>query len=254
MVLDQPKTTYEAIGRAVIVRIINSSKEQDSLVRAIAEKVGYSIIEGQLSAGDDLNTVDLSKQFNSSRTPVREALLMLEKEGLVEIPPRRRPRVKELSIEEVHDIYEVRTNLYGLVAKIIVERSSNEEINTLEPLRIQMTEAANKGDLEAYFWANVAFQDAEIDICGNRELKRILDSLMLRMLKLRYTSLNRPGRLEQSLADHERLIRAYKERDASLAVALKRGIVQRGLAALENSGWAGLKHQDTISQDPKNKS
>jgi DNA-binding GntR family transcriptional regulator len=238
--------SYNVIGRAVLARIINSSNQQDSLVRGIAEQVGYAIIEGQLAAGTDLNSVDLSHQFNTSRTPVREALLLLEKEGLVEIPPRRRARVRELSIEEVRDIYEVRANLYGLVAELIVARASDEAIGTLEPYKDQMVAAARVGDLEAYFWANVAFQDAEIDICGNRQVKRTLDSLMLRMLKLRYLSLTHPGRLEQSLADHERLIRAYHERDAALAVALKKGIVQRGLAMLERSGWAGLKPRSQV--------
>jgi DNA-binding GntR family transcriptional regulator len=243
------KTKFGSNGLAVLSRIINSDNQQDSLVRTIAEQVGFSIIEGHFAPGDDLNSVDLSKKFNTSRTPVREALLLLEKEGLVEIPPRRRPRVREISIEEVRGIYAVRTNLYGLVGELIVSQASDEEILTLEPYRDQMSAAARTGDLDAYFWANVSFQDAEIIICGNREVKRCLDSLMLRMLKLRYQSLTQPGRLAQSLADHERLIRAYLERDASLAVALKRGIVQRGLVALEHSGWAGLKHMDQLVED-----
>ena len=239
---NNPNSNFELYGREVLARIINTSNHQDSIVRVISEKLGYSIIEGQLLPGDDLNTVELSRQFNCSRTPVREALLLLEKEGLVEIPERRRPRVRELSIEEVRDIYEVRTNLFGLVAELIVARASTESIKSLELYKNQMENAAQENDLETYFWANVAFQDAEVEICGNIQLKKSLDSMMLRMLKLRYNSLTRPGRLMQSLADHERLIRAYLERDAALAIALNRGIVQRGLTTLEKSGWAGLRH------------
>lgn len=239
-------------GHAVLARILDRSNQQDSLVRSIAEQVGYAIIEGQLKPGDDVNSVDLSRQFNTSRTPVREALLWLEKEGLVEIPPRRRPHVTRLGFKEVRDIYEVRGNLYGLVAELIVERASDADILRLEPFKNQMAASCQSGNLEEYFWANVSFQDMETEICGNEQVRRILDSLMLRMLKLRYSSLNLPGRLQQSLQDHERLLRAYIERDAPLAVALKRGIVRRGLAAIERTltaanleaGQAGAAEND----------
>lgn len=236
-------STLDSAGHAVLARILDRSNQQNSLVREIAEQVGHAIIEGQLQPGADLNSVELSRQFNTSRTPVREALLWLEKEGLVEIPPRRRPRVAQLSLKEVRDIYEVRANLYALVAELIVTRASDEDIFSLEPYKERMAEACRRGDLDAYFWANVAFQDAETEICGNEQVRRILDSLMLWMLKLRYTSLQHPGRLEQSLADHERLLRAYIERDAPLAIALKKGIVLRGFAAIEHSGWTGLDSQ-----------
>lgn len=236
---EQPVSSFDSAGRAILSRFLNRGFQQDSLVSSIAEQVGYAIIEGKLAPGDDLNSVDLAKQFNSSRTPVREALLLLEKEGLIEISPRRRPRIIQLSIEDVRDIYEVRANLYGLVAELVVRKATDKQIRSLEPMKDQMAAACQSADLEAYFWANVAFQDIEIEMCGNDQVKRILDSLMLRMLKLRYLSLTMPGRLGQSLADHERLIRAYLERDAPLAKALKRGIVLRGLAVIEKSGWTG---------------
>jgi len=229
------RTTFELYGRSVISKILNHSNQRDSLVQYIAESIGYSIIEGKLTPKDDLNSVDLARQFHCSRTPIREALILLEKEGLIEIPPRRRPLVHEIDLKECQDIYEVRTNLYGLVAELIVANATDNQILNLEPYEAKMVESVKKDDLDAYFWANVAFQDFEIDICGNREVRKILDTLMLRMLKLRFMSLNRPGRIEQSLADHSRLLRAYLERDIALAVALKRGIVQRGLNAIKQN-------------------
>jgi DNA-binding GntR family transcriptional regulator len=231
-----------ADGHQVLTRILNRAIPQDSLVRSICEQVGYAIIEGHLKPGDIFNSVDLSHQFNTSRTPVREALLWLEKEGLVEILPRRRPRVARFGLKEIREIYEVRANLYGLVAELIVLHAGDAEIAKLEPYKEQMSYACQNGDLENYFWSNVVFQDMETEICGNKLVRNILDSLMLRMLKLRYSALTPPGRLEQSLQDHERLYRAYLERDAPLAVALKRGIVLRGLGVIEKRG--GEEGQD----------
>ena len=235
-----PADAVKTVGHSILARILNTAEQSDSLVINIAEEIGSAIIEGRLNPGADLNSVDLAERFKTSRTPVREAMMLLQKEGLVEILPRRRPRVSKLSIKEVREIYQVRANLYGLVAELIVTQATDEAIQSLQPFLDQMAMAAEKEDLDAYFWPNVAFQDTETTICGNQQVKRILDSLMLRMLQLRYLSLSTPGRLKQSLEDHERLLRAYKERDAALAVAIKRGIVMRGLANIEKSGWVEL--------------
>lgn len=224
----------------ILNRILSRSSHKNSLVMSIAEQVGLAIIDGHLLPGDDLNSVDLSNQYNTSRTPVREALLLLQKEGLVEIPPRRRPRVAHLSIKEVRDIYQVRANLYGLVAELIVSSATDEDIHSLKEFLEPMNSAMLANDLDTYFWLNVDFQNRETEICGNEHVKRILESLMLRMLQLRYLSLSLPGRIQQSFSDHQSLYRAYQERNASLAVALKRGIVLRGLANIEKVGWTGL--------------
>ncbi len=231
--------TQAMTGSAILNRILNRAGESDSLVGRIAESVGLAIIEGRFAPGADLNSVDLSAQFSTSRTPVREALMLLEKEGLVEIPPRRRPRVAPLSIEAVREIYQVRASLYALVAELIVPRATDSELGTLKPHLEQMEGAARTGDFDRFFWANVAFRDAETVLCGNSQVRRMLDSLMLRTLQLRRLSLSLPGRVEQSLADHQRLLRAYYDRDLALAVALKRAIVLGGLTAIERSGWTG---------------
>lgn len=226
-----------ASGRVILARILNRSDGRDSLVGSIAEWIGHAIIEGRLAPGDDLNSVDLATRFDTSRTPVREALMLLEMEGLVEIPPRRRPRVARLSIGGVREIYQVRASLYALVAELIVATASDEAIDSLQTHLDQMAAALQAGSLDGFFWPNVAFRDAETVICGNGTVRRMLDSLMLRTLQLRHISLSLPGRMEQSLDDHRRLLRAYKDRDAGLAMALKRAIVFGGLAAIERSGW-----------------
>ncbi|HKS70467.1 MAG TPA: GntR family transcriptional regulator, partial [Ktedonobacterales bacterium] len=73
----------------IFADVLERTAGRDSLVGKIAEWIGSAIIEGRLRPGDDLNSVALSHRFQTSRTPVREALMILEKEGLVTIPPRR---------------------------------------------------------------------------------------------------------------------------------------------------------------------
>jgi len=233
----------ETKNHTMIARILERSAHPDSLVGSIAEWVGSAIIEGRLHPGDDLNSHDLSKQFNTSRTPVREALLLLEKEGLVTIPPRRRPYVTGISLAEVREIYQVRANLLMLVSELIVATASDEAITSLKAYLPPMQAAAAAHDIDAYFWANTALRDAEITICGNAQVKRILDSLGLRTMQLRHLSLSQPDRLEQSLLNRQLQVKAYEERDAQLAMALTRSTVFGALAAIERSGWTGFQQK-----------
>src|SRR6478736_6265295 len=93
--------------------------------------VARGIIEGRLQPGDDLNSVDLAKRFHVSRTPVREALFVLDREGLVDWSPRRRPRVSALSLTDAREIYELRALLYGQVSLAIVASASDDDIESL---------------------------------------------------------------------------------------------------------------------------
>jgi DNA-binding GntR family transcriptional regulator len=101
--------------------------------------------------------------------------------------------------------------------------------------------AARRSDVDAYFWRNVELRQAEAEVSGNRQLARMLGSLGLRTLQLRRLSLTFPGRLARSAADHERLLTAYADRDAALAVAITKSIIMAGYRAIEASGWSGLE-------------
>jgi len=226
-------------GHLEILRVLGRSENADSVVDQILVAVGTAIVEARLRPGDDLNSVELARTFQSSRTPVREALLTLESEGLVEIAAHRRPRVRRLSLDEVREIYELRATLYALVSRRIVEIANDSDIALLRESQRQLELAVGEGDVDRYFWQNVAFRNNEAAVAGNTTVRRVLDSVGVRTLQLRHLSLSLPGRIQTSVADHERLTRAYEEREADLAAALTQSIVYRGLKAIERSGWTG---------------
>jgi DNA-binding GntR family transcriptional regulator len=226
-------------GHLEILRVLGRSVSADSVVDQILVAIGTAIVEARLRPGDDLNSVELARTFQSSRTPVREALLTLEREGLVEIAAHRRPRVRRLLLAEVREIYELRATLYALVSKRIVENATESDMAILRESQRQLERAADADDLDRYFWLNVGFRNNEAVIAGNRAVRRVLDSVGVRTLQLRHLSLSRPGRLRTSVADHARLLRAYEERAPDLAAALTQSIERRGLRAIEESGWTG---------------
>lgn len=218
---------------AIIRRVLSRSDEGPSLVLDIACTIGAEILVGHLPPGSDLNSVELARRFSTSRTPVREALVMLEKEGLVEIPPRRRPRVADHSREEIREIYRVRAAMLGLVASEASEHASAEEIAELRIIVTAMEQAAATGDRDGYYWGNVRFHERFGELAKNRTLLRLLDSLVLRSLRFRRVTLAKPDRVRRSIADHSRLVAALEDRDPALAQALASANVLGALRSLE---------------------
>ena len=227
-----PATNRERF-RSIIRRVLSRGDGHDSLVIDIACTIGAEILDGALAPRSDLNSVDLARRFETSRTPVREALVMLEKEGLVEIPPRRRPRVADHSREEIREIYRVRAAMLGLCASEAAEHAKAEELAELHAIVDAMQRAADCGDRDGYFWGNVRFHERFAELARNRTLLRQLDSLVLRSLRFRRRTLSNPARVRRSIADHSRLVVALEDRDAALASALASANVLGALRSLE---------------------
>lgn len=221
-----------------MAQLFSFDENDDSLVGSIAAWVGRAIIEGDLPPGADLNSVDLAKRFNTSRTPVREALLRLEKEGLVAIPPRRRPVVATISLHEARDVFQIRANLLALAAELSALNASEEDLERLRASQIAHRTARERQDVDEAFWTTVRFEDTVIDICGNIALKRTLAPLRLRTLRFWHVLLLENIR-SQNMSDVERLVRAICDREPRLAAELYRSLILRTLRRLENKDWSG---------------
>ena len=231
----QPQAASPSVEFA---RVLKLAERRETVVVQVATWVGLGIIEGRLLPGQDLNSVELSHRFGCSRTPVREALMLLEQEGLVEIQARRRPRVAAFTPERVREIYHVRQHLMALVGQLAVERVSGEDLADLRRRLSEMEDDVNADDVDSYFWKNVALQERLTEIAGNRTLKGILDSLALRVLTLRHASLAQPGHIRSSLADQRRIFEALEQRDGEMTAMLLSRAAIAALDALETSGWA----------------
>jgi DNA-binding GntR family transcriptional regulator len=228
----------QADRAADLARMLKLPERREPVVVKVATWIGLGIVEGRLVPGEDLNSVDLSKRFDSSRTPVREALMLLEQEGLVEIRPRRRPRVASFSPERIREIYEIRGHLLSIVGTLVAARAQDDELDDLTARVKEMRSKADADDVVGYFWDHVALQERMTEIAGNVTLKGILDSLALRTLVLRHASLSHPGRLSDSIADQELILRALRDRDGDFAATMLTRATRAALGAIENSGWA----------------
>ncbi|WP_173930986.1 GntR family transcriptional regulator [Chelativorans sp. Marseille-P2723] len=218
---------------AMVRRVVAQRHVRPSLVSELACEIGAEIIEGIRQPGEDLNSVDLSTQYRTSRTPIREALMLLEKEGLVDIPPRRRPRVMKWNASAVRDIYHTRSALLELVVAKVAVTATPEQIDELaDQLEIMKADCAAR-NYSAYLWSNTDFHEKNNRIANNQVVTRILDSLHLRSLSFRKLSLSRPEGIERSCRDHSYLLQAYRDRDPVLAQAIMRSNIAGALKRLE---------------------
>ena len=217
---------------------VDFQDREGSLVGRIANDIAQGIVSGELEPGADLNSVDLAARFGTSRTPVREALMLLEKEGLVEIPPRRRPRVAHITLKEVEELYQIRALLNGMMMELFVA-SANEEMRAAARSALGlMKEAVARGDPEAFFAERVKLHAVWADGCGNVILKKTLAAWRGR-LSLRRLGVSRPELIDRSLMDHNRLVIACDDGDADLARQLIRSMTLEGLKAIRESRWSG---------------
>jgi DNA-binding GntR family transcriptional regulator len=207
-------------------------ERRDSLVGMIASEIAHSIAAGELQPGADLNSVELATRFGTSRTPVREALMLLEKEGLVEIPPRRRPRVAHISMTEVEELYEVRAVLNQLMMRRFARAASEEDLAELRHLLDEAKASAGRGKVDDAFALLNKIHITCLQKCGNASLIRLLGSWKMRMSVTRLIGSN-AGNLDRAFIDHERLVVALGERDIGLVESLIVSMTQLGLGNIK---------------------
>ena len=217
----------------VVRRLIKWHGRREPLVCDIAEGIATDLIFGTYTPGAALNTVDLAARFQVSRTPVREALTLLEQEGLVVVSARKRARVASPSQAEVREIYGLRIQLLAVMVRELVVNVTDEQIQALARCVGRLRAAASAEDVDGYFRCHVEFQDMMTEFADNRTLKRVLDSLALRTLVLRYVSASTPGRMQVGAKEQQQLLEAIASRDADLAAAVIAYSTRQALATVE---------------------
>jgi len=184
-----------------------------SLPEQIAARLSERIIAGVYAPGQRIMEQAVSAEFAVSRGPVREALRLLEKEGLVTILARRGAQVTQLSIDEVREIFDIRAALNGLRDRNIAEDPGRARLlPSLEASVAQLARLAGEpgeGDeyVETVFGLNRLLNDAS----PNRRLRAILSSLALQTLRYSRLGLSTVERRRQSVGNWQRLVRAVRE-------------------------------------------
>lgn len=181
------------------------------------------IRRGELLPGARLRETELAERLNVSRTPVREAIRLMEADGLVVHVPRHGATIRELDYSEVMELYEMRAVLEGTAARLAARAASDIELDELAALNDEL--AAAQGQKQAYD-LNRQFHMTLLDAAKNRYLTRSVNALQKTLLILGPSTLREPERAQQAVAEHRDLLTALRNRDGAQSEALMRAHIE----------------------------
>jgi DNA-binding GntR family transcriptional regulator len=165
-------------------------KASENLAEQIAQYLGEKIIQLELKPGKRIFESRISEELGISRSPIREALRILEKNRLVKLVPRHGVRVTEMSPSYIEWLYDILEELYALTARKFVENCDKENRLMLHSALKKIKESADKGDTSEYF--NAIFEYASIGLLGakNPLLEQILLDLWPSNRRVQFASLS----------------------------------------------------------------
>jgi len=187
-----------------------------TLSQLIYNHLKDAIINNELKANQKINEKEFAQLFEISTTPVREAVLRLGAEGFVTINSHREAVVKEISYEELKEIFQVLGFLDSLGMTLATDNLSPEDLKELEDLTKEMERHCNISSLDKYIAINQDIHKKIWECIPNRFLQATLHYVNNQMLRYNYARLyafRKPGVLKKSLKEHKEILRALKNKD-----------------------------------------
>lgn len=186
------------------------------------QEQAYKYIKSQIvnlgfKPGEYLTDQEISEDLSSSRTPVREAFRMLEREGLLVYKPRRGWKVYSLSLKDIHDIFEIKSVLEGLVAHKAAKCTDKILRKELKETLKKMRKAADEKDTNSWIYLDQDLHHLIFMMADNDRALRFIESLNDQWNRLRVGFSARTGRIERSIIEHEKIVNAILEEDADRA-------------------------------------
>lgn len=212
-----------------------SLQDYSSKTEKVYDLLVESIIKQRLSSGERLVERNLAEKLKVSKTPVREALNRLKKEGLVEGTPYSGFFVARISPEDMEEIYALREVLEGLAAREATKNINEKQIRQLDSI-IQSFENCVKGkDLEHYSSLDLKFHNLLVAVSKNGRLFQTMQLLRNQTKILMSTSVVLPERVEASLEEHKKIMKAIVSHKPDLAEEFARKHIRNVKRAVFNS-------------------
>jgi len=184
-----------------------------SLSTDLSTKLKEDILTGKLKKNQKLTEKNICEEYRVSRTPVREALVQLEMEGLIESIPNRGAFVIGLSAQDIEDIYTLRKMYEVQATRWAIERITEDELNELEENFEFMEFYTMKNDMEKMININTNFHQMIYKASHNRLLMHLLSSYQVYIKHNKNTGAQKADYLETVLEEHRRIFKAFENRD-----------------------------------------
>lgn len=172
-----------------------------------------AILKGELKPGTRLMEIHLANELGVSRTPVREAIRILEKEGLAVTYPRRGAQVAHMSVKDLEDVIEIREALDVLAAVNACDNATEETVARLKKEVKAFEEALEGDDVRKIVELDESFHNVIYECANNPKLKEIVTSLREQMYRYRYEYIKEKSVMVTLLKEHENITKAIEKRD-----------------------------------------
>ncbi len=196
---------------------------RNSLTERAYTEIRRRILENELSAGTQVLEQELAEMLEMSRTPVREAMVRLADEGMVEVRPRHGMRVLPISADDMREIYDVLTALESMAAERVAARGvSPEELRALKQAVADMDAALAADDLRTWAAADERFHLLLVEYCDNERLRALVSGYWDQSHRVRLVTLGLRPKPVDSNKDHAAVVDAIARGDAVAARRLHR--------------------------------
>ena len=195
----------------------------------VSDELRRLVVTGELPPGSRIVEDRLAERLGVSRNPVREALQALAAEGFVEILPRRGAVVAQITAEQAEDLFDVRTALEPLAARLAARRADADGTARLREVLERAREATDQGELDLLAAYNTEFHSLVVELSGNDYLGLLVAPMSRRVQWVFRTSA--ATRAPHSWTEHEELLRAIASGDEEYAEAVARSHVAAARAS-----------------------
>lgn len=179
----------------------------------VAGKIREMIRKGSLVRGQRIIEAEICEQIGVSRTPLREALRVLESEGLVELFPHRGVHIRQPSMNEIQEMFEVMGVLEGTCARLTAQKMTAAGWRKIERLHRQLETHYAEGNRDKYVAANNVFHALIQELAGNRVLDDVVAKLREKVALYRHQQIYEDQRFDESIREHRDILEALRRRD-----------------------------------------
>lgn len=183
----------------------------------VYDSLKMQILTGKIVPGTRMMEIELAEEMGVSRTPIREAIRKLEKEGLVTIEPRRGAYASTITTSDIIDILEVRQDLEGLAGSFAAKSMDEDELAELVEVSRLYNDAVKEGNVADMIEYDTRFHKVIVDSCENKILVNMIEQLQEMVLRFRYIYYDDFRRASKMPAEHECIVAAIKTRDGAAA-------------------------------------
>ena len=213
LVLKTSIRSWECNGVTITIDAGLKLAKRSTLRGEVANLLRKRILDGDIPSGERLIETEIAEQLGVSRMPVREALRMLESEGLIKSVLRKGLIVSEYTEEDIREYYTIREALEVCAVKIVIDRITPDEIHELGYYCRMAEDARLAGNRDDVCKWTAKFNDRLYEFCRMPRLKEQIESTHKYLRTFRFTSFKEPSRTAQALREHEEILRLIAAKD-----------------------------------------